>query len=83
MILGLLAKSGMQITIPPIFIMIVLALLLAVWLVFTLIIRYHWKNYGTGGASIFKMNFFYLTGSAIFIIVLLLFGLLYIASSLA
>ncbi len=47
------------------FIFIVAGLILAGWLIFTTIVRYHWKSYGTGGVQIFTMNFFYISGSAI------------------
>lgn len=76
-----IGQSGFHIPITPQLLFSVLSLLLAGWLVFTLIIRYHWKNYGTGGASIFAMNFFYFIGSGILLAVLLFSLLLYVASS--
>ena len=81
MLLGLLAQSGIHIPITAQLLFSLLAILLAGWLVFTLIIRYHWKNYSTGGVELFTMNFFYLLGSGVLIAGLLITGLLYVSSS--
>jgi hypothetical protein len=81
MLLGILAQSGSHITITGGLMFSLLALLIAIWLVFTLIIRYHWKNYGTGGVEVFTMNFFYLVGSFIGIALMLGSALLYLSST--
>ena len=81
MLLDYLGQSGIHIPVTPQLLFIILSLLLAVWLVFTLIIRYHWKNYSTKGTEAFAMNFFYLTGSGILIAGLLITGFLYITTS--
>ncbi len=82
MLLGLLAQSGSpHLSITGGIIFSLFALLIAIWLVFTLIIRYHWKNYGTGGVEIFTMNFFYLVGSCIGIALMLGSALLYLTST--
>lgn len=81
MILGLLAQEGYRFTITPPLLFSILALLVSIWLVFTIILRYHWRNYGTGGAEVFTMNFTYFIGS--FSLIGLMVGsvLLYLLSS--
>jgi len=81
LMLAALGKGEIQLVVTPQLLFSVLALLLAIWLVFTLVIRYHWKNYSTGGAALFTMNFFYLAGSVVFIGLLLFFLLLYLGST--
>lgn len=61
------SETGFLITITPLLLASLLLLLLAVWIVFTLIVRYHWKNYGARGAEALTMNFIYFSGSAILI----------------
>lgn len=75
--LGLLALSGVNIPVAPQLIFSLLGLLLAFWIVFTLIIRYHWKNYGTGGVEVFTMNFIYLTGSGVLIVLMTVTATIY------
>ena len=62
---SLFGPSGFQIPVTAILLFSLLALIIAGWLVFTLIIRYHWKNYGTGGVEILTMNFVYFVGSLV------------------
>ena len=81
MLLALFGQSGIHITIGPVLVFSIFAMLLAVWLVFTLIIRYHWKNYGTGGVEIFTMNFIYIVGSVICIALMLISAAIYLTSS--
>jgi hypothetical protein len=76
-----LAQFNLHIPITPVLLFVVLALLVALWAIFTLVIRYHWKNYGTGKLEVFTMNFFYLAGSAILIGLLLISALLYLSSA--
>lgn len=52
----------------------------SIWAIFTLIVRYHWKNYGTGGLELITMNFAYLAGSAVLILGMIIFGSLYMLS---
>ena len=77
----LVGQSGFHIPITALLIFSLLALLVAIWIVFTLIIRYHWKNYGTGGVEVFTMNFAYLAGSLILIGLMLASATLYLLSS--
>ena len=81
MTLALLGNSGFHLPITGMLVFAVFFLLLAGWLVFTLVIRYHWKNYGTGGVEIFSMNFFYFTGSFIGIALMLISASLYFFSA--
>lgn len=77
----LIAQSGLHLTISGGIILFFLALILAWWGIFTLIIRYHWKNYSIGGVQVFTMNFFYMIGSIAFIILTVGSALLYLLST--
>ncbi len=77
----LLGQSGFHIPVTALLLFSLLALLVAIWIVFTLIIRYHWKNYGTGGVGIFAMNFAYLVGSLALIGLMLSSLTVYVFSS--
>jgi hypothetical protein len=76
-----IAQLNLHIPITPLLIFALLMLLLAGWGVFTVIIRYHWKNYGTGKLEVFTMNFLYLVGSGILIALLTISALLYYSSA--
>lgn len=76
-LLSPLGVTGLHVTITPLLLITLLSLLLAVWLVFTIIVRYHWKNYGTKGFEILRMNLLYLIGSGILIAFTILSLLLY------
>jgi hypothetical protein len=65
MILTALGQSGFQIPVTPLLIYALFALLIAVWGIFSWIIHYHWKHYGTSRATTFTMSFVYIVGSAI------------------
>ncbi len=62
---SLFGPSGFQIPITPLLVFAILSAIVAGWLIFTFIIRYHWKNYGTGGVEILTMNFVYFAGSIV------------------
>ena len=79
--LSSISETGLQISVSPLLIFSLLSLLLAVWLIFTIIIRYHWKNYGTKGVEILTMNFVYLSGSAVLIAFTIISALLYSTSA--
>lgn len=79
--LTLLGQSGLLLPVTPSLIIAIGALILAGWLIFSLIIRYHWKNYGTSGIEIFSMNFFYIIGSLVIGGLMVISGLLYIISA--
>jgi len=74
-------QFAVHIPITPLLLFATLALLIAVWAVFTLIVRYHWKNYGTGKLEVFTMNFFYLVGSLVLIALMVVCALLYLSSA--
>ena len=81
MITGLLGSLNLHIPLSPILIFSFAALLLAFWVTFTMVIRYHWKSYGTGDLEIVSLNFFYLVGSGIIIFFMVASALLYYTSS--
>lgn len=76
-----LSSINIQIVLSPFFLFAVGALIIAGWLVFTVIIRYHWKNFGTGGVQLFAMNFFYIAGSAALAGLMILSAVLYLISA--
>lgn len=69
--------SGMRIPIPPVLLFALLVLLFVAWIIFTLIIRYHWKKYGYSKLVHLKMNFVYFAGSGVLLLGMLLFAILY------
>lgn len=77
MLLPLLSKLNFQFPITSFLIFVIFSLLIIVWLGFTLIIRYHWKNYGSGALSILTMSFIYFIGSGVLILGMGLFAFLY------
>ncbi|OGZ05907.1 MAG: hypothetical protein A2845_03850 [Candidatus Lloydbacteria bacterium RIFCSPHIGHO2_01_FULL_49_22] len=78
---AILSTINIQIAVSPFFLFVVGALVIAGWLVFTVIIRYHWKNYGTGGMQLFAMNFLYISGSAALAGLMILSAVLYLISA--
>ena len=70
-----------HIPVTPQLIFSIAALLIAVWLIFSTILRYHWINYGTGGVQVFTMNFFYLVGSFTLGGLMVISALLYLATA--
>lgn len=75
------SHAGFHISITPTLVFIFLAALAVVWAIYTLIIRYHWKQYGTSRFQTFVMNFFYLAGSGILLGGAAIAAALYYASS--
>lgn len=53
------------------------ALILAVWAIFSIIARYHWKNYGTNKLEIMKMTLIYFVGSGILLGLIGIFAFAY------
>lgn len=74
---------GIHVPVNPFLILTVLALLVAAWGVFTLILRYHWKHYSTRKTEVFVMSFFYFSGSAILIGLMFLSAFFYYNTALA
>jgi hypothetical protein len=81
MIPSLFGQFSVHIPITPTLLFATLALLIIGWAVFTLIVRYHWKNYGTVKLEVFTMNFFYLTGSLVLIALMVVCAFLYFSSA--
>lgn len=66
--LALFSKMSIHIPLSAFALFVILAILVAVWAIFTLIIRYHWKNFGTSELDFVGMNVIYLTGSVILVL---------------
>jgi hypothetical protein len=60
---------------------IVLVILFLFWLVFSLILHYHWKKYASSRVHVFQMTLVYFFGSTVLWACLLAFYLMYIATS--
>ncbi len=77
----LLSKTGMHFTLSSAFIFGIIFFLLIAWIIFTIVVRYHWKNYSSGGVEILRMNMIYLIGSAAIFTFMVVSAFLYFASS--
>lgn len=76
-----LGQGGFHIPVTPTLVFASLAALIATWAIFTLIIRYHWKRYGTSRIQTFAMSFFYLAGSMVLLGGTTLAAIIYYVSS--
>lgn len=77
MILSTLGQMGIQIPLTPFLIFLLLTLLMVAWGIFTWIVRYHWKSYGTSKLEVMSMSFVYFVGSGILLAGMALFAFLY------
>lgn len=66
-----LAASGLHIPITPGLLLSLAALLIAVWAVYSLILRYHWKNYGVSALDSTLAGIIYIAGSLVLIALML------------
>lgn len=72
-----LSQLSFHIPVTPTLLCALLALMFALWIVYSIILRYHWKNYGSNQLEIIKMNVIYFVGSGILIAGMVLFAFLY------
>lgn len=77
----LLTSVNLHFTLSSVFIFGIIFFLLVAWIVFTVIVRYHWKNYGSGDIEILRMNLIYLIGSGAIFTFMIASAFLYFASS--
>jgi hypothetical protein len=61
--------------------MIIFAIVVLLWAIHMVVMRYHWKNYGNDALILLQMNMLYFIGSAI-LLGLLFFSMTLYASSL-
>ena len=61
----------------PLFLFIIFTVLMAVWMGFSWIVRYHWKNYGTNPLEVMTMSLIYFVGSGVLLAGMSLFVFLY------
>lgn len=73
----ILGALGITISITSLLVWVIYLLIVALWCIFTMIIRYHWKNYGSGKIAILTMNFVYLLGSALLLGIMTIFAILF------
>lgn len=66
-----------SIPVTPALLFSLFTLLIAVWLVFTVILRYHWKKYSVNKLTLLEMNLVYLVGSAVLLVLIGISALLY------
>ncbi|HSE34953.1 MAG TPA: hypothetical protein VLB83_02410 [Candidatus Paceibacterota bacterium] len=69
MFAALLSSFDISIPVTPTILMSLFLLVAAIWGVFSMIVRYHWREYGTSALESAKISVIYFTGSGI-----LLFG---------
>lgn len=70
-------QLSFQIPVTPSLLFALFALLVATWLICTIIFRYHWKNYTVSWLEVVSMNLIYFIGSGILLAGMGLFALLY------
>jgi len=80
--LTLFSKMSIHIPLSPSVLFVILAIFVAVWAIFTLIIRYHWKNFGTSEIDFVGMNLLYLIGSVVLVAGMAISAFLYSFSAM-
>lgn len=75
--IAIFSQLGIHIPITPFLLFAVFAVLLFLWALFTWIVRYHWKSYGTNKLDVMSMSFIYFIGSAVLLAGMALFAFLY------
>lgn len=81
--LGEVGKLGLHIPLSPLVFWATFGVLVIIWVIFSLILRYNWTHYATSRQEIFTVNFFYYIGSAILFGVLALSAFLYHVSTVS
>jgi uncharacterized membrane protein HdeD (DUF308 family) len=81
MLLTMLPVFNIHIPVTPLLLFVFLALLLSAWGIFSVVVRYHWRQYGTSKLEILSMTFFYLAGSAVLLGLTTASAFLYYASA--
>ena len=79
--LAFFEQTGFHIPVLPLFVFGAMVLLFVTWGIFSWVIRYHWKKYGTGKVGVMSMTFFYFIGSALLLGLMALFAFMYHLSS--
>ncbi len=70
-------QLSIHIPITPLLLFSLGALLLAVWAIFSIIVHYHWKNYGANKLEVIEMTLIYFVGSAILLALIGVFAFAY------
>ena len=81
MILETFSQIGVHIPVTPFFIFLLFTLIMCTWGVFSWIVRYHWKSYGTSALEVMTMSLVYFVGSGILLGGMALFAFLYYLSA--
>ncbi len=81
MILTTLGQMGFHVPLTPFFLFVLFALLLGAWAIFSWIVRYHWKAYGTSKLDVISMSLIYFIGSGVLLAGMTLFVFLYSMST--
>jgi hypothetical protein len=64
----------------PTFLVIIATPLLIFWIIFSLILRYHWDKYATSRIDVLRMNMIYFGGSIVLILIMVIFLISYALS---
>ena len=67
--------ASQSVIISPLFVWSLFALVVALWIIATIVLNYHWKTYNIPDSKIAFIKYVYLIGSSFFLIVLFLSAL--------
>ena len=71
------AAEHFRIPLPPLVFFILFALLFAGWLIYTIVLRYHWKKYAHSKLDIMHMDIIYFIGSGALLVAMAISALFY------
>ena len=60
-----LQQMNFHVTISPLLLGVAVAAIFVFWLIYSSVVFYHWKNYGTGKLEILQMSLIYFIGSSV------------------
>jgi uncharacterized protein YqgC (DUF456 family) len=81
MLLTTLANSNIHIPLSVPFLVGIFLVLLVIWIIHMIVMRYHWNNYGNSNVTLLKANILYFLGSFLLFAVLGISLLTYAATS--
>lgn len=76
-----LNQIDFHIPVTPLLVFSLFGLLLSAWLIYSMIMRYHWKNYSVTKLEVLRTSLIYFTGSGILLFIIGACAILYAISS--
>lgn len=61
---------NLNIPVSPLLLYVLYVVFILSWMVFTLVLRYHWKKYSVSNLDLLKMNLVYFIGSGVIIVLM-------------